>query len=129
MLMKEYRLWWLIPGFQKVLDNEDLKQISQKITTVVTLKIKSCKTQQSVSPVNRFFFGLILAMSCVNFDVCSIALVMYLLNGVPFPIFVLIRDYFAPLSVDGFPNATALFSLSFEKKMRNESNHVNWGTD
>ena len=53
--MKDYRLWWLISGLQKVLDNEELKQISQQITTEVTLKIKSCKTQQSVSPVNSFF--------------------------------------------------------------------------
>ena len=54
-------------------------------------------------------------MSYVNFDVCSIAFVMCLLNGVPFSIFVLMRDYFTPLSLDGFPNATTLLSLSFEK--------------
>ena len=54
-------------------------------------------------------------MSCVNFDVCLIAFVMYLLNGAPFSIFVLIRDYCSPLSLDGFPNATTLlyFHLKF----------------
>ena len=36
---------------------------------------------------------------------------MYLLNGVPFSIFVLIRDYCIPLSLDGFPSATTLLSL------------------
>ena len=39
---------------------------------------------------------------------------MYLLNGVPFSIFVLIRDYCTPISLDGFPNATTLLFLSFE---------------
>ena len=60
------------------------------------------------------FCSLLLAMSSVNFDVCSIAFVMYLINGVPFSIFVLIRDYCTPLGLDGFPNATSLLSLSFE---------------
>ena len=60
------------------------------------------------------FFCLILAMSFVKFDVCSIVFVMYLLNGVPFSIFVLKRDYCTPLSLNGFPNATTLLSLSFE---------------
>ena len=53
-------------------------------------------------------------MSPVNFDVCSIAFVMYLVNGVPFSIFVLIRDFCTLLSLDEFPNATTLLSLSFE---------------
>ena len=39
---------------------------------------------------------------------------MYLLHGVSISIFVLIRDYRILLSLDGFPNATALLSLSFE---------------
>ena len=39
---------------------------------------------------------------------------MYLLNGVPFLIFILIRDYCTSLSLDKFPNATTLLSLSFE---------------
>ena len=39
---------------------------------------------------------------------------MYLLNGVTFSIFILIRDYCTPLSLDGFPNAITLLSLSFE---------------
>ena len=34
------------------------------------------------------FFCLLLVMSSVNFDVCLIAFVMYLLNGVPFSSFV-----------------------------------------
>ena len=51
-------------------------------------------------------------MSSVNFDVFLIAFVMYLLNGVPFSIFVLIRGYCTPLNLDGFPNATTLLSLS-----------------
>ena len=34
-------------------------------------------------------FSLLLALSFVTFDVCLIAFVMYLLNGVPFLIFVL----------------------------------------
>ena len=34
-------------------------------------------------------FCLLLAMSSVNFDVCSIGFAMCLLNGVPFSIFVL----------------------------------------
>ena len=34
-------------------------------------------------------FSLLLALSFVNFDVCLTAFVMYLLNGVPFLIFVL----------------------------------------
>ena len=55
-------------------------------------------------------------MSFVNFDVCSTALVMYLLNGVPFPIFVLIRDYCIPLRVEGFPIATTLLSLKNNEK-------------
>ena len=37
---------------------------------------------------NFFFFNLLSVMSSVNFDVCSIAFVMYRLNGVPFSIFV-----------------------------------------
>ena len=54
-------------------------------------------------------------MSCVNFDVCSIAFVMYLLDGVHLSIFILIRDYYTPLSLDRFPNAsTLLLSLSFD---------------
>ena len=53
-------------------------------------------------------------MSYVNFDVCLIAFVMYLLNGVPFSMFALIRDYYTPLSLGGFPNATTLLSLSFK---------------
>ena len=61
-----------------------------------------------------FFFVLILASSSVNFNVCSIDFVMLLLNGVPFSIFVLMRDYCTALSLDGFPNATTLLSLSFE---------------
>ena len=52
-------------------------------------------------------------MSYVNFNVCSIAFVMYLLNGVPFLIFVLTHDYCTALSLDGFADATTLFSLSF----------------
>ena len=59
------------------------------------------------------FCSLLLTWSSVNFNVCSIAFVMYVLNDVPFPIFVLIRDYCTPLSLDGFPNATTLLSLSF----------------
>ena len=54
-------------------------------------------------------------MSAVNFDVCSIDFIMYLLSGVPLSIFVLIRDYCTPFSLDGFPNATTLLSLSFKK--------------
>ena len=61
------------------------------------------------------FCSLLLAWPFVNFDVFSIAFVMYLLNGVPFSIFVLIRDYCTPLSLDGFSNATTLLSLSFAK--------------
>ena len=53
-------------------------------------------------------------MSYVNFSVCSIAFVMHLLNGVPFSIFILVRDYYTSLSLDGFPNDTTLLSLSFE---------------
>ena len=53
-------------------------------------------------------------MSSVNFDVCSIVFVKYLLIGVPFLIFVLLRDYCTPLSLNGFPNASTLLSLSFE---------------
>ena len=36
------------------------------------------------------FFVLLSALASVNFDVCSIDFVMFLLNGVPFSIFVLI---------------------------------------
>ena len=53
-------------------------------------------------------------MSSVNFDVGSIPFAVYFLNGVPFSIFVLICDYCTPLSLDGFPNATTLLSLSLE---------------
>ena len=59
------------------------------------------------------FFCVLLVMSSVNFDVCSIAFVVYLLNGV-LSIFVLIRNYCTPLSLDGFFNATTLLSLSFK---------------
>ena len=68
-------------------------------------------------------------MSSVNFDVCSIAFVMYLLNGVPLSIFVLIRDYCTPFSLDGFPNATILLPLSlnlFEIVERYASNWENF---
>ena len=63
------------------------------------------------------FFGGGLVMSSANFDVCSIAFVMHLLNGVSFSTFLLIRDYCTPLSLDGFPYATILLSLSFEKEV------------
>ena len=53
-------------------------------------------------------------MSSVNFDVFLIAFVMYLLNGVPFSIFVLKRGYCTPLSLNGFSNATTLLTLSLE---------------
>ena len=61
------------------------------------------------------FCSLLLALSSKNFNVCLIAFVMYLLNDVPFSIFVLIRDYCTPLGLDGFPNATTLliFLLNF----------------
>ena len=59
-------------------------------------------------------FCQILVMFYVNFDVCSIAFVVYLLNGVPFSIFVLIREFCTPLSLVGFPNATTLLFLSFQ---------------
>ena len=59
-------------------------------------------------------FCLLVVISSVNFDVCLISFVMNLLNGVPLSIFVLIRDYCTPLSMDGFPNATCLLSLSFD---------------
>ena len=58
----------------------------------------------------------------MNFDVCSIAIVMYLLNGVPFSIFVLIHDYYTPLNLDGFPNATTLLSLCFTNLYARKSN-------
>ena len=51
--------------------------------------------------------------NCCEFGVCSIAFVMYLLN-VPLFNFVLVHNYCTPLSLDGFPNATTLLSLSFE---------------
>ena len=54
-------------------------------------------------------------MSFVNFNFCSIALVMCLLNDVHLSNFVVIRDYCTQLSLDGFPNATTLLSLSFEQ--------------
>ena len=57
------------------------------------------------------FCSLLLALSSVNFDVCLIGFVMYFLDGVPFSIFSLIRDYCTPLSVDGFHNATTLLSF------------------
>ena len=60
----------------------------------------------------------------MNFDVCLIAFVMYLSNGVPFSIFVLTRDYCTPLSLDGFPNAPTLLSLSFELNLLKYSSHI-----
>ena len=53
-------------------------------------------------------------MSSAKFNVCSIGFVRYLLNCVPFLIFVLIHDYCTPLSLDRFPNTTILQSLSFK---------------
>ena len=50
---------------------------------------------------------------------------MDLLNGVPFSIFVLIRDYCTQLILDGFPNATTLLSLSFEYDMNMKIRHKN----
>ena len=64
--------------------------------------------------MQEVFFCLLLVMSSVNFDVCSIVFVMYFLIGAPFSNFVLLRDYCIPLSLNGFPNATTLLSLSFE---------------
>ena len=61
-----------------------------------------------------FFCSLLLALSSLNFNVCVIAFVKYLLNDVSFSICVLIRDYCTPLSLDGFPSAATLLSLSFE---------------
>ena len=58
-------------------------------------------------------------MFSMNFDVCSTAFVIYLLNGIPSSIFVLISDYCTRLSLDGFPNATTLLSLSFEEDIQN----------
>ena len=62
----------------------------------------------------NFFVLCFFALSFVNFEVCSIDFVLYLLNGVIFSIFVLIRDYCTLLSFDGFPTAATLLSLSFE---------------
>ena len=89
-----------------------IKQIS-KVTEDIS------KSRQKKSNFFRLlffvsFFCLLLVMSSVNFDVCSIAFLMYLLNVVPFSISVLIHDYSTPLCLDGFPNATILLSLSFE---------------
>ena len=47
---------------------------------------------------------LLLVMLSVNFDVCAIAFVTYLSNGVRFQLL-------QALSLDGFPTATTLFSL------------------
>ena len=61
----------------------------------------------------NFFWSDFSNVLYVNFDVCSTAFVLHLLNGVPFSNFVFIGDYCTPLSLDGFPNATSLLSLSF----------------
>ena len=45
-----------------------------------------------------FFLCVLLVMSSVNFDVCSIAFVTYLLKGARFSIFVLILLITAPQS-------------------------------
>ena len=52
-------------------------------------------------------------MFSVNFDVCSIAFVMCLLNGVPFQ-FCFNTWLLHSFSLDGFPNAATLLSLSFK---------------
>ena len=59
------------------------------------------------------FFCFLLEMFSVNFDIRSIAFLMYLLNGVPFQ-FCCNTWLPHPLSLDGFPNATTLLSLSFK---------------
>ena len=87
-----------------------------KMTNVTVIKLSKKKKLQLI------FCSLLLAFSSVNFDVCSIAFVMYLLNGVPFSIFVLIRDYCTLLSLDGFLNATT--SLSFTLKYLSVTRHL-----
>ena len=55
------------------------------------MQLVSCLGMQLV-----IFCSLLLAWPSVNFDVCSIAFVIYLLNGVPFSIFVLISIIVMP---------------------------------
>ena len=57
------------------------------------LKIRRNSCLRHATGFLLFFFVLLSALASVNFDVCSIDFVMLLLNGVPFSIFVLIRDY------------------------------------
>ena len=77
-------------------------------------------TKATEQTLKFFFFCLILGMSYVNFDVFSIAFKMYLINGVLFSVFVLIRDYCTPITLDQFPHATTLLSLSYEFDIKSE---------
>ena len=61
-------------------------------STISLLKINLIKNklgETAVFGMHLVFFCLILAMFCVNFDVCSICFVMYLLNSVSFSIFIM----------------------------------------
>ena len=58
------------------------------------------------------FFGFLLVMFSVNFDVCSIAFVMHFLNGVTFQ-FCSSTWLLQPLSLDGFSNECYNFFVPF----------------
>ena len=89
------------------------RNITKAIEQISKFIENNAKNREKNLPATGKFFFLLLALSSVNFDVCSIAFVMFLLIGVFLSIFVLIRNYCTPLSLDGFPNATTSLSLSF----------------
>ena len=61
---------------------EDITKSRQKKEIMMSFKIGETAVL-SMQLIISFFFCLLLVMSSVNFDVCSIAFVMYLLNSVP----------------------------------------------
>ena len=87
-------------------------------TFLIKLRIKT-KIEKGT-----LFFCLLLVMSSVIFDVCSIAFV------VPFSIFVLICDYCTPLSLKGFPMLQLCCPFLLNLKLSNEQNNLHksvWG--
>ena len=72
------------------------------------------KTCNCLRHATGIFLVLFSALASVNFDVCSIDFVMLLSNGVPFSIFVLIRDYCAHLAWMDFLMPQLCCPVSFE---------------
>ena len=73
--------------------------------------------ETAVLGMQLVFFCSAFCMVSVNFDVCSIDFVMLLLNGVPFSIFVLIRDYCTHLAWMDFLMPQLCCPVSFKINM------------